>query len=165
MILLDPVSILLSEPDVVVNFLYGRTADRILGDGGGGDGGDDQDQYGTDNSSILDTINRLKIKILASSEIGIEYYLRRHFAWYNSELWLGDVPESIDVSVYIAEKDEIIEARKVCKEIRRFPNVKLVSWKDLGHAAVVTNSELWVDIVDEFKYSALTTNHHHKKND
>mmetsp|Transcript_17783 Transcript_17783/g.41032 ORF Transcript_17783/g.41032 Transcript_17783/m.41032 type:complete len:380 (-) Transcript_17783:12-1151(-) len=57
-VLVDPVSICLSEPDVIQNFLYQR--------------------------NVLHT-NKMTI---ISNEIFTQHYLRRHFAWYNSELWL-----------------------------------------------------------------------------
>ena len=132
-ILLDPVSILLSEPDVIMNFVYNRIADAVF------------EHNGINGNSILEYLNKQKIRLLASSELGIEYYLRRQFAWYNSELWLEDIPTETDVCVFVSEKDEIIDAAKVMKEIKRFPRVKLTYWKDVGHAALITNPALWGD--------------------
>ena len=132
-ILLDPVSILLSEPDVIMNFVYNRTADAVF------------EHNGINGNSILEYLHKQKIRILASSELGIEYYLRRHFAWYNSELWLEDISMETEVCVFVSEKDEIIDAAKVMKEIKRFPRVKLTYWKDVGHAALITNPALWGD--------------------
>lgn len=138
-VLLDPVSILLAEPDVVANFIYNRA-----------------DNAAFDKDNIMETINKLKIRLLASSELGIEYYLRRYLAWYNSELWLEDVPKSIGVSVYVSENDEIIDAEKVRKEINRFPNVKLKYWKDAGHGAVISKPEFWTDVSGEFQCTTCT---------
>jgi pimeloyl-ACP methyl ester carboxylesterase len=144
-ILIDPVSILLSEPDVVTNFLYNRTADAfnnyccIKGEDGG------------ICCSFVELLNRLKIRLLASSELGIEWYLRRNFAWYNSELWIEDIPTCTEISVFVSELDEIIDSKKVMNETRKFPNVKLNSWKDVGHAAVLTRSHLWNDVSKEFE--------------
>lgn len=84
-VLIDPVAILLSEPDVMANFLY---------------------------SDRLD-----KIRMVASSELFTKYYLRRHFAWYNSELWLDDV-ECLLI-VCLSEQDDIVNAGKVKREIER----------------------------------------------
>lgn len=143
-ILLDPVSILLSEPDVVTNFLYKRTADafdnnRIKGEGG------------SVSYSFVELLNRLKIRLLASSELGIEWYLRRNFAWYNSELWIEDIRKGTEISVFVSELDEIIDPEKVMNETSKFPNVKLNLLKDVGHAAVLTRSYLWSDLSKEFE--------------
>mmetsp|Transcript_5359 Transcript_5359/g.15121 ORF Transcript_5359/g.15121 Transcript_5359/m.15121 type:complete len:655 (+) Transcript_5359:24-1988(+) len=55
-VLMDPVTLLLSEPTVMAKFLYGSNP---------------------------------KLQVV-SSELFTEYYLRRHFCWYNAELWLED---------------------------------------------------------------------------
>ena len=71
MFLLDPVSILLSEPDVVTNFLYGS---RLLRDPSEGCKGW--------TVRLVRCFHRMKIRLAVSSEIFIESYLRRNFAWY-----------------------------------------------------------------------------------
>lgn len=58
-----------------------------------------------------------KLLMLVSSEIGIEHYLRRHVAWYNSEMWLEDVPDDIDVTVCLSEDDDVVNSPAVRKEI------------------------------------------------
>ncbi|KAG7361369.1 hypothetical protein IV203_036469 [Nitzschia inconspicua] len=109
-VLIDPVSILLSEPDVMVNFLYAEELD--------------------------------KIRMVASSELFTEYYLRRHFAWYNSELWLEDV--ECTMLIGLSEKDEIIHARKVKQEIERHAkSAKLVYWNGVGHGACIQSPAKW----------------------
>jgi hypothetical protein len=101
-VLLDPITIILSKPDVMVNFLYPKGFD--------------------------------KIRTMASSELFTEYYLRQHFAWYNSVLWLEDV--NCDLLVCIPEQDEIINAGKTNQEIERHASKdQLIFWKDVGHAA------------------------------
>ena len=55
-VLLDPVSILLSESDVMVNFLYSKATSMVKG----------------------------VIRMVAGSELFLEDYLRRHFYFYNS---------------------------------------------------------------------------------
>ena len=112
MVLLDPVTILLSEPDVMTNFLY---ANEIS-----------------------------KIRMVASSELFTEYYLRRHFAWYNSEIWLEDINEKdCKLLVCLAEKDEIINARKVKQEVQRHSKGKLLFWEGAAHADCVTSPSKW----------------------
>lgn len=109
-VLMDPVSILLSEPDVMVNFLYAEELD--------------------------------KIRMVASSELFTEYYLRRHFAWYNSELWLEDV--ECPMLIGLSEKDEILNAMKVKQEVERHAkSAKLVYWKDVGHGACIQSPAKW----------------------
>ena len=113
-VLLDPVTILLSEPDVMVNFLY---AEEIS-----------------------------KIRMVASSELFTEYYLRRHFSWYNSELWLESITENCELLVCLAEKDEIINAGKVKREVERHSSGRLVYWKGAGHADCVTSPSKWTQV-------------------
>ena len=95
-VLLDPVAVLLSEPDVMVNFLYGQKLDQI--------------------------------RLVASSELFTEYYLRRHFAWYNSELYLEDV--DCPLLVCLSGQDTIVNASKVRQEMNRHENLNhnLVYW-------------------------------------
>jgi pimeloyl-ACP methyl ester carboxylesterase len=115
MLLIDPVTILLSEPDVMVNFLY--------------------------SNSIS------KIRMLASSELGIQVYLRRHFAWYNAELWLQDVPPHVKVGVALSEHDEILNAPKVRAELQHH-RVPHLYWKHVGHAHCVTAPSKWKQMRD-----------------
>lgn len=120
-VLLDPVAILLSEPDVMVNFLYAQEMD--------------------------------KIRMVASSELFTEYYLRRHFAWYNSELWLQDLKEQHKLLVCLSEQDEIINARKVRQELERHASEvpeqhqpKTLYWKEAGHGACISSLSKWRQI-------------------
>jgi pimeloyl-ACP methyl ester carboxylesterase len=111
--LIDPVAILLSEPDVMVNFLYAEELD--------------------------------KIRMVASSELFTEYYLRRHFAWYNSELWLEDV--DCPILIGLSENDEIINSQKVKQEIERHPSsAKLVFWENVGHGACIRSPTRWKEM-------------------
>lgn len=152
LILLDPVSILLSEPDVVVNFLYAGGGKKIRDQRR--DGRSDDDDWG---GRIVRFVNETKIRLVASSEMFIEHYLRRNFAWYNSELWLEDIPRHVGVLVCLAERDEIVNAPKVEREVRLHnakvsmdPSygapVRKIVWRDVGHAHCVTNPERWSDI-------------------
>ena len=135
-ILLEPVSILLSEPDVALNYVYGRGADSAL---------------------VGESFPRsIFIRLFLSSEIFIEHYLRRHFAWYNSELWLEDIPNHIDTNIYVAEKDQITDSHKIGIEIKRvnakrsgeknFKPIKLRQWNGKGHGSCVVLPSLWKEI-------------------
>jgi len=149
-LLLDPVSICLSDPDVVVNFLYHSR------DCGSGDGGD------TRLGRLARFANETKIRLVASSELGIETYLRRSFAWYNSELWFEDVPSSTKVCVFLSRRDEIVNSRAVEEEISCHnirvnggecggPVVEAAVWEDAGHANCVTNPGRWRDMRERLR--------------
>jgi hypothetical protein len=128
-LLLDPVTILLSESDVMINFLYAHEKDH----------------------------NFDKIRMVASSELFTEYYLRRHFAWYNSELWLDDHGSSghgsndqttqTKIFVGLAADDEIVNAAKVHRHIVRhrswLDHVDVHVWDNVGHGSVVMDAYKW----------------------
>lgn len=116
-VLVDPVSICLSEPDVMHNFLYKRKL-RLAG--------------------------KLPIEVgVISSEIFTQHYLRRHFAWYNSELWLEDLPKQAKVLVCLSGLDPIVPVQKVQRQILRKPQVEYLLWEDGGHAHCVTRPQTW----------------------
>jgi len=130
LVLIDPVTILLSEPDVMINFLYARTVNHI--------------------------------RMVASSELFTEYYLRRHFAWYNSELWLEDLcrllQPNAQILVCLSEHDEILNAPKVKKQIDRYVQQQIASsvstvfplrvlyWTHVGHANCVSSPQKWKEM-------------------
>ncbi|CAJ1903145.1 unnamed protein product [Cylindrotheca closterium] len=113
-VLLDPVAILLSEPDVMVNFLYAEAMD--------------------------------KTRIVASSEIMTQSYLRRHFAWYNSELYVEDV--KCPMLVFCSEHDEIVNSEKVKQEMQRHHQQghQFQCWEGVGHGACIVNPYKWTEI-------------------
>jgi len=120
-VLLDPVAIGLSEPDVMVNFLYAQ-------------------EWNT-------------IRVVASSELFTECYLRRHFAWYNSELWLQDLQEQHRLLVCLSEQDEILNAHKVQQELERHASSvppaqqpTTVYWKGVGHGDCISSPPKWKQI-------------------
>jgi pimeloyl-ACP methyl ester carboxylesterase len=144
LVLVDPVTILLSEPDVMNNFLYSRQEPS-------------NDELPSVNSSFLSRLiawwRRSKIHIVASSELCTEHYLRRHFSWYNSELWLEDIPEHVKVLVCLSEGDEIIHTKKVVKEIELYnskkrdsSNLQVILWEGVGHAHCIMSSQNWEEI-------------------
>ncbi len=141
LILLDPVSILLSNPDVVLNVLY--------------NGG--EDCAGEENFQKI--AKRHIINLVASSELFIGNYLRRHFAWYNSELWIEDIPEHVDVHIYLAENDAIINANEVRQELDRHhhkhragvkKSIQYKFWEGHAHGDCVVNPRLWIDVSHSF---------------
>jgi len=119
--LIDPVAILLSEPDVMVNFLYSKK------------------------------IN--KIRMVASSELFTEYYLRRHFAWYNSELWLDDLQAHHKMTVCLSDQDEIVNSKKVKQELERYTSETpqenkptTLYWNKVGHGACISSPRKWKQV-------------------
>ena len=118
LLLLDPVTILLSEPAVMLNFLYSRQIS--------------------------------KIRMVAASELFTEYYLRRHFAWYNAEaLWIDDNranPEeaSYSVTVALSACDEIVDAPKVASYLEGYrAQVRTIYWPEARHGYCITSPSKW----------------------
>ena len=85
-LLLDPVTLFLSHPDVAFNFVYKRT---------------------------FVTVMERVIYYGASSEAFISHYLRRSFWWYRNELFVEDVPAGVPVIVALSMKDEIVNSKLV----------------------------------------------------
>ena len=139
MVLVDPVSILLHEPDVVVNFLYARHQD-----------GDDSyiEKPCTTLGKLVQFLHESKIRLVASSELFVEHYLRRNFAWYNSELWLDDIPTDVNVLVCLAKNDEITNVKKIERELlsKKRSNMHKIVWEDVGHAHCISNPDSWAEI-------------------
>ena len=173
-VLLDPVSVMLSEPDVMTNFLYKAesvsfldsirsiilsplyyTMDSIDRRPASVDGPPPKHSF-CSYSSLLKgqstksgNANRIAI---AQCELWIEHYLRRNFSWYNSELWLDHhVPKGVKVLLCISGKDEILNPRKVHEEAIRYQetspnNVEIINWDDGGHGCLVSRPACWAQI-------------------
>ncbi len=151
LVLLDPVTIVLSEPDVVVNFLYSRQRKP-------------PPPEATWSERWWIWLAHTKIRVVASSEVFIEYYLRRHFSWYNSELWLEDIPANVDVLVCLAEADEITNAHKIREEVdihnlhvdsTKTSHVSVLQWKNKGHAYCLTSPVAWRDVKKHMSSSSF----------
>jgi pimeloyl-ACP methyl ester carboxylesterase len=118
-VLLDPVSILLSEPDLIINF---------------------------ENATPL-------FKIVLK-ELWTNYYIRRHFSWYRSELWLDDLPSNVEIFVGLAENDQIVNGPKVKLEIEIFGSEQLefakqttiAFWPKALHGDCLYQPSKWRDI-------------------
>lgn len=83
--LIDPVSLLLSQPNVAYNFLY--------------------------RSPV--TLMQWLLYLGAASELTIAYALRRNFWWYRNQLWLEDLDPTIGVHVSLAGRDEVCDSSVV----------------------------------------------------
>ena len=113
-VLLDPVSLVLSEPYVLNNFVYRKGLSHT--------------------------------RIVAGSELFTEYYLRRFFHHYNSELWLEELPDRVQTIVALSEADEIVNAPKVKEYVEYFgnrSNLKMFYWKGVGHAFCIPIPSMW----------------------
>jgi pimeloyl-ACP methyl ester carboxylesterase len=95
--LIDPVSLLLSQPEVAFNFLYRKPS----------------------------TLMEWGIHLAASMEITIANSLRRNFWWYQNELWLEDVDLSIGVHVSLAGGDEVCNSEAVHEYVQICQNDRL----------------------------------------
>lgn len=93
MVLMDPVSILLSDPDVITNFVYCRSHHR--------------------DTKLHDSVTVPGAAGWVMNELFIEHFLRRLFRWYNGELFLEDIPEHCKIVVCLSDGDEILNAQKV----------------------------------------------------
>ena len=126
-VLIDPVSILLSFPDVLSNFLYSNRNKK-------------------DRMNWKQRLNMEMVRLLASSELFIEDYLRRKFAWFNSELWLEDIP--CDTHIFLAEDDVILNACKIQRELDRHlvgsarKSIFYTVWNNIRHAEVLFKPRL-----------------------
>jgi len=125
-LLLDPVTFLLSEADLTVNFLYGDTDSTI------------RRVFGSESFTV--------------------HYLRRHLAWYNSELWLDECPD-LPVTVALSGGDAIVNATRVYDHVREFDNVHTIYWEKVGHAACIASKEKW----RELRNALLEQEHKAKK--
>jgi pimeloyl-ACP methyl ester carboxylesterase len=83
--LIDPVSLLLSQPNVAYNFLYRPPV----------------------------TFMQWLLYLGAASELTIAYSLRRNFWWYRNQLWLEDLDPTIGVHASLAGRDEVCDSSVV----------------------------------------------------
>jgi hypothetical protein len=117
--LMDPITLLLSEPSIVRNFLYAEVKSEIFA--------------------------------MAATEVFTQYYCRRIFAWYNTELWLEDIPEDIPISIVMGGKDEIVDGPSIRSHILKFHqenpdrpgNLKLIYGKNARHNACLMIPHKW----------------------
>jgi pimeloyl-ACP methyl ester carboxylesterase len=108
--LIDPVSMLLSFPEVAINFLY------------------------REPNSVMEWL----IHLVAAREVTISHTLRRSFWWYNNNLWLEDVPAHIGVVVGLATGDEIINFTAV-KEYVQMCRTKRIAMRENNETAMVSS--------------------------
>lgn len=126
MVILEPVSIMLSEADVIIN--------------------------------MATPIFKMAIDLV------LEHYIRRQFPWYNSELWLEDIPDDVQVIIGLAGKDPIICTEKVTAEIEAFcktnpkkaKNMDFIYWKNNLHGMCLGLPWCWKDINDAMLKQELT---------
>ena len=116
-ILLDPVTILLTTPDVMNSFLYSTKKSNVR---------------------------------LVASELLVQNYIRRHFPYYNSDLWFEDIPsENCQMLVCLSENDDVIDAAKVRHESEKHLQRKdsgVIHWDKGKHGDCVIQSRKWQEI-------------------
>jgi pimeloyl-ACP methyl ester carboxylesterase len=125
-LLMDPITILLSEPSVVRNFFYAEAQSEIL--------------------------------TMAATEIFTQYHCRRHMHWYNTELWLEDIPPEVPVTIVLAGKDEIVNADRIRSHILQFHEenpdrpgaLKLLYWNRARHCSCLTVPRMWRQMSQAF---------------
>mmetsp|Transcript_29126 Transcript_29126/g.68023 ORF Transcript_29126/g.68023 Transcript_29126/m.68023 type:complete len:675 (+) Transcript_29126:294-2318(+) len=125
-VLMDPVTLLLSEPTVMSRFLY------------------------SDEDAV--------IRFVVASELFTEFYLRRHFCWYNAGLWMEDFvgsgnddghqqnnPEKW--TIILSGKDEIVPSDSVREYVSSLglseQKCNLVYWPHAKHANCVMSPRRW----------------------
>lgn len=130
--LLDPVSLLLSLPDVAYNFVHRPP------------------------TSLMEWM----LYLAAAQEITISYTLYRNFCWHKNILWLEDLPSHIGVVVGIGSNDEIANGQAIeeyvllCQRKRRqgegdneedkkqtLPkaDIHFLGWKNFSHGQVLAS--------------------------
>lgn len=65
---------------------------------------------------------------------------------------MDEIPESVQVAMFLAENDEILNAKKIKQEVLMHnefgdsAHVKLVYWEGAGHARCITSLHKWREI-------------------
>jgi pimeloyl-ACP methyl ester carboxylesterase len=103
--LVDPVTLLLSFPEVAYSFLYREPTTMI----------------------------EWFIHLAAARELTVSHALRRHFWWYNNTLWLEDVPAHIGVVVGLSSNDEIIHPQAVFEYTENCRQQRLALRREAKH--------------------------------
>jgi pimeloyl-ACP methyl ester carboxylesterase len=110
--LIDPVTILLSFPEVAYSFLY------------------------REPTTLMEWI----IHLTAARELTVSHTLRRHFWWYNNALWLEDVPARIGIVIGVSSRDEIIHPQAVYEYTRNCRELRLQARRDAIAPRRITRS-------------------------
>ena len=146
LVLLDPVCIGLSLPDVACNFLYRKPS----------------------------TFVEWLIYLMASRELGISFILRRHFWWFHNVIWLEEeVLPNTKVIVGCGSGDEVACPIAVEEIVRRYNDsildtqptsedsppprqpIDFVSWKGFSHAQLLFNPGSIEEIHDMIEKSNI----------
>jgi len=87
-------------------------------------------------------------------DLVMEWYIRRKFEWYNSELWLDDIPQDCRVIIGVAGQDIILNSSKIREEVESYSTLdkrfaertKLLYSKYGTHGNCLVNPYAWRDI-------------------
>jgi pimeloyl-ACP methyl ester carboxylesterase len=64
----------------------------------------------------------------------ISYTLSRHFAWYNNNLSIKDIPETCGLIISLSEKDELLDTTLAVEQIKALSRpYTLLYWENLFH--------------------------------
>ena len=136
LILMDPVSVMLSCSNLCQRFRF---------------------VHGWKDA--LRSVSRFITFIIASTEPGIQNYLRNNFYWYNSELFLDDIHHNTNVLLLLSMKDDLIDATTLKEEVDRI-NVSIQNnsktrkkklftiCKDYQHGNFLLDSDCWSEILN-----------------
>jgi pimeloyl-ACP methyl ester carboxylesterase len=83
LVLIDPVSLLLVQPDVAFNFMYRRT----------------------NNSVLMNVVQFLRYELFSANVI------MRHFYWHHNCLWKDELPQHC--SVVLSSRDDLLNAYEI----------------------------------------------------
>ena len=104
LILIDPVCLLLSLPDVAYNFLYKPP------------------------ESVMDWM----LVLGASRELTVARTLYRDFIWFEGDMVLERVPSHVHIYAVLAEKDDILNAPKIQKYVEQYAIKRGKHWNALS---------------------------------
>jgi hypothetical protein len=107
----------------------------------------------TTNTILYSSFNTLKIVDLCicyfiKNDLTISYNLQRHFEWYNTVIFLDEIPKHINLVIGISIKDNFMDSLTTIKIIKEFikkcnnkKRTKLIIWKNLQHSDAIVNNK------------------------
>ena len=131
--LLDPVSVMLHATGVGQNF-----------------------NFSYHWTEAFTSISKLTTFLVATTELGVQNFLRGHFCWYNSELFLEDLNlEDMDVLIWLSMRDDIMDSSVVKDEVHRLNlllkgenRISMLCKEDMKHGDFLFNKASWNEIVN-----------------
>ena len=113
-VLLDPVCLLLAEPDVCYNFMY----------------------------RVPSSFSELSTFVMASTELTISHSIGRHFWWHQNILWFEQFPhKGTRTSVLLSGQDSIVPSDKV-RAYLEHRGVSTLYYPHLTHGGFMANGDI-----------------------